>query len=331
MENIRHMMHMFLFSKGEPPLVPAIPSRETLPRLISVITPSLNQGVFIEACIESVRKQTYPHYEHIVVDGDSSDNTREVLGRYKHLRWISERDRGQSHALNKGIRMARGEYVFWLNSDDELMPGIFQDVVTAFDQANGPDVIVYGFQIIDEEGRYVGEKLPQARMKWMDGRFSPFDCFPTPAICFRRDIVTKNGGFEEGNHFVMDYEFLLRMRAQNANVAFRDFHAVRFRTYATQKSGTRNLGIRKLWMYKVNRRYWGKPWELKWWVYWYRARELMRWSTVGFLEEALVAKRQIRAFLLWLVLTIQRPTLLMSRTYWGYFLRTLTIRGPVRM
>ncbi len=95
------------------------------PLKLSVVTVSLNQAAYIEANIRSVLAQAYPGVEHIVVDGGSTDGTLDILKRYPHLRWISEPDTGQSNALNKGIAMATGEIVGWLNSDDTYEPGAF--------------------------------------------------------------------------------------------------------------------------------------------------------------------------------------------------------------
>ena len=84
--------------------------------LVSVVTPSLNQGAFIEQTIRSVLEQDYPYIEHIVVDGGSTDETLDLLSRHPHLRWISESDRGQAHALNKGFALADGEILGWINA-----------------------------------------------------------------------------------------------------------------------------------------------------------------------------------------------------------------------
>src|SRR5258706_10560429 len=92
--------------------------------LVTVVTPSLNQGHFIRATIESVLSQDYPHLEYIIMDGGSTDETAAVAAEYgTRLKWISEKDRGQSHAINKGFRMAKGDIVSWLNSDDLILPG----------------------------------------------------------------------------------------------------------------------------------------------------------------------------------------------------------------
>src|SRR5579864_7213135 len=98
--------------------------------LVTIVTPSYNQGRFIRATIESVLSQDYPSIEYIIMDGGSTDETAAVVGEYKgRLTFISEHDRGQSHAINKGFRMARGEIVSWLNSDDIILPGAVSHAV----------------------------------------------------------------------------------------------------------------------------------------------------------------------------------------------------------
>ena len=92
----------------------------SLPPLVSVVTPSLNQGQYIEEAIQSVLAQDYPRVEHIVVDGGSSDETLEILRRFPHLRWLSEPDDGQASAINKGFHMASGEIFAWLNALTDL-------------------------------------------------------------------------------------------------------------------------------------------------------------------------------------------------------------------
>ena len=93
---------------------------------ISVVTPSYNQGNFIEACIRSVLNQNYPNFEHIIIDNCSTDATSGVLKKYPHLNCIVEADRGQCDAINKGIRAASGDWILWLNADDYMLEGAFE-------------------------------------------------------------------------------------------------------------------------------------------------------------------------------------------------------------
>ena len=98
--------------------------------LVSIITPSYNHAAYIEQTIKSVREQEYPHIEHIVIDGGSTDNTVDILRRYEdRLTWVSEKDGGQTNAINKGFRKATGDIMAWLNSDDVYMPGAVRAVV----------------------------------------------------------------------------------------------------------------------------------------------------------------------------------------------------------
>ncbi len=101
---------------------------------ISIVTPSFNQGIFIEEAIKSVLSQGYSDLEHIIVDNCSTDTTASVLARYPHLKVICEPDQGQSDALNKGFKAATGDIVGWLNADDKYLPGCFGKVSLAFNE-----------------------------------------------------------------------------------------------------------------------------------------------------------------------------------------------------
>src|SRR5450755_863659 len=112
--------------------------------LVTIETPSYNQGCFIRATIESVLSQDYPQVEYIIMDGGSTDETASVVKDYaSRLTFISEKDRGQSHAINKGFRMAQGSILGWLNSDDLYLPGCIRSAVDAF-QRNAAAGAVYG-------------------------------------------------------------------------------------------------------------------------------------------------------------------------------------------
>lgn len=135
--------------------------------LISIITPSYNQGRYIEETILSVLNQDYPRVEYLVMDGDSTDNTREILAKYgTRLTWSSERDGGQADAINTGFRAATGDIFGWINSDDTYLPGALSKIVRYFQ--THPDIdLVYGEgHLVDADGvildRYPTEPFDRA-------------------------------------------------------------------------------------------------------------------------------------------------------------------------
>lgn len=315
---------MFLLPEEGRSEIPVIEERETAGDMISVITPSFNHGGFISSCIESVRKQTYPKFEHVIVDGGSTDETVGILKRYPGLKWVSERDRGQSHALNKAITMARGEYIFWLNADDELLPDALEDAVATFAREGRPDVIVYGFEMINMKGDYIGEKLPGPRMKWKDGLFSPVDCFPTPAIAFRRSVAERIGGFDESIHYPMDTEFLCRARARGYYVLFVDRYAVRYRWDENSKTYRTNSITPLVEQYHVHRRFWPKG--IRWWTYWIKSRVLRgNLYNRSFVIEC-GHKEYLKASVSWMLFLLNQPEFALKKNTWGIFLRALGMR-----
>jgi len=122
---------------------------------ISIVTPSFNGITTIRETIESVKSQEYPHWEHIVIDGGSTDGTVEVLKEYPHLTWISEKDEGHYHAMNKGVERATGEVVNILNADDCFRPGVLQKVGEAFRDHPDWDGLFGDIVYVDSEGREI--------------------------------------------------------------------------------------------------------------------------------------------------------------------------------
>jgi glycosyltransferase involved in cell wall biosynthesis len=187
--------------------------------LISIVTPSFNQAEFIAEAIASVRLQSYRNYEHLIVDGMSTDGTVAIIRalatgeEQTAIAWISEQDSGQSEALNKGFRRAKGEIIGWLNSDDRYLANCFEHVVKAFE--DNPDVdIIYGdYRFIDESG-----KLLRVR------REIDFNAFillylhilyiPTTATFFRRRIFDEGNLINESLQYAMDLDFFLRLEKQ---------------------------------------------------------------------------------------------------------------------
>lgn len=178
--------------------------------LVTIVTPSFNQGRFIRATIESVLEQDYPALEYIVMDAGSTDETASVVAEYAdRLTWISEPDDGQSHAINKGFKMASGEIVSWLNSDDVLVPGAVTKVVDAF--TSDPEVVlVYGDAVvIDETGMPFGSIETHEPDSWALANVA--DHIVQPASFYRRDALEAVGWVDESLHFAMDWDVLIRL------------------------------------------------------------------------------------------------------------------------
>lgn len=179
--------------------------------LVSIITPSFNQGRFLEQTMRSVLEQDYPRIEYIVIDGGSSDNSVEIIGKYadKLAYWVSERDKGQTDALNKGFSKAHGEFLAWMNSDDAYYPGAVSAAV-AYLQEHPEIGMVYGdLDFIDENDRVIGRfnaaQTDLARLR------RGFVHIPQPAAFFRAEHWRKVAPLDPSFYFAMDYDLWVRL------------------------------------------------------------------------------------------------------------------------
>jgi hypothetical protein len=174
----------------------------------SVITPSFRQGVFIERTILSVLAQENVTFDYVVCDGGSDDGTVEILQRYgDRLRWVSEPDRGQADAINKGIAMTQGEIIAWINSDDLYYPQAFEQVYAYF-AAHGDVDVVYGqAQWVDERDCII-EPFPTEKWNYRRLQQTCFLC--QPAVFFRRRLLEQMGSLDLSLHYCLDYELWLR-------------------------------------------------------------------------------------------------------------------------
>ena len=177
---------------------------------ISVITPSYNQGDYIEETILSITGQGYPSLEYIIIDGGSSDRTLDIIRQYsdKISYWVSEKDSGQSEAINKGLKRATGDIITWICSDDLLMPGSLFKAAELF--RNNPEVgVIHGKTILFANGK-------KDHIKGADPADLPMSYFaaipfPQPSSFFTKSALQKTGLLVNDLHYAMDYDFFIRM------------------------------------------------------------------------------------------------------------------------
>lgn len=212
------------------------------PPRISIITPTLNQAGFIEQTISSVLGQGYPDLEYIIIDGGSTDGTVDLIRKHeRHLAyWISERDAGQSNAINKGLKRATGDIIAYINSDDYYLDDAFKLVADAY--CENPDVDLFHgrCRIVDQFGAKVDERIGSIENYneildlwdvWWRRRN-----FVQPEVFWTKRINKKVGAFREDLNLVMDYEYWLRIFAAGGTARFIDAELAAFRLQPNQKS-----------------------------------------------------------------------------------------------
>jgi glycosyltransferase involved in cell wall biosynthesis len=203
---------------------------------LSVITPSFGQGQFIERTIQSVLAQNDPDWEYVICDGGSTDQTLEILrdygDHYPNLNWISEPDRGQADAINKGIAMTSGEIIAWINSDDIYYPAAFAAVRAVF-MAHPEVQVIYGqADYIDEQDRVL-EPYPTGGWNYQKLLENCYLCQPT--VFFKRSLVEACGNLNQQLHYCLDYELWLRF-GQQTNFYYLPQTLAGFRLYQDNKT-----------------------------------------------------------------------------------------------
>jgi len=184
---------------------------------ISVITPVYNGKKFIESCLQSVISQNCPLLEHLIIDGASSDGTVEIIkqyaSQYPHIRWISEKDRGQSSAMNKGIRMAQGKIIGILNCDDYYEPNVLPRILKIFETLPPSSFLAGNCRVFKDDGSiwYINKPCYLNISSILIGGDN--NQFPhNPASYFyHKSLHDKIGFFDESDHYAMDLDFIMRV------------------------------------------------------------------------------------------------------------------------
>lgn len=194
---------------------------------ISIITPVYNGKRFMEFCIKNVIDQNCQDVEHIIVDGGSTDGTVEIIksyaDRYKHVRWVSEKDRGQSDAMNKGVAMSKGEILGFLNADDYYEPNVLCRIAEIFKTLPEPSLLVGNCYLWNDKGEMFEVNKP-AKLHITDlmlgWNVNPYPVNPSQYF-YHKSLHQKIGPYSIQEHFTLDIDFLLRA-VQAAHVTYKD-------------------------------------------------------------------------------------------------------------
>jgi len=185
---------------------------------LSVITPSYNQEEFIERTIQSVLEQSIAPIEYFIFDALSTDNTISILKKYENsLTWFSEKDNGQAHAVNKGLKKVQGDIIGWINSDDIYYPDTFHHVIQFFTKNPNIDIVYGNANHIDANNLVIEAYNTEP---WDNERLKEVCFLSQPAVFFRRSVIKQYGYLNETLHYCMDYEYWLRLGIKGAKFAY---------------------------------------------------------------------------------------------------------------
>lgn len=210
--------------------------------LVSIIIPSFNQGHFIRETIDSVLNQDYKNIELIVMDGGSTDETVSILKGYKSkLKWVSEKDKGQADAINKGLKKAKGKILGYLNSDDFLMPGAIRKAVKALEGNSESGWVTGDYRIVDAGGKSIQnfvvlykKVLRTFANKYL---FAVANYVVQPSTFWKKELMDKVGYFDEKLHYCMDYDMWMKFyNISNPEIISSELSS--FRIHNQSKGGT---------------------------------------------------------------------------------------------
>ena len=251
----------------------------------SIVTPSFNQAAFIGRTIESVLGQGGGFdVEHWIIDGGSTDGTLDVLRRYgDRIKWVSEPDRGQVDAINKGFRRATGSIVGWLNSDDVYEPGAFEKVAAAFERAPEARWCFGLCRVIDERDREVRRGVTAYKNSWIR-RYSPTrllvcDFISQPAVFIKREVFGELGFLDETLDWAFDYEYWLRIAQRHEPLIINEYLAS-FRWHPSSKTSNLFYKAERAAL-RVAKRY-SRGHRLAYWLHvWFYVRILVAYTLMG--------------------------------------------------
>lgn len=224
------------WAEATPPVPDLMPNGNAWPK-ISIVTPSFNQGEFIEETIRSVLLQGYPDFEYIIIDGGSTDKSTEIIEKYSpwlHYR-VSEPDTGQSNAINKGFKMATGELYAYINSDDFYEPDAFKIAAVVFMKHKRPNLLAGDCIVFDES--IIKRTFKAWWPEHIGHLLKPFgSTFAQPAAFWSRDIYEQVGGFDENLHYAFDREFFLKIGLTGTVPLIIGQPLARYRDHASTKT-----------------------------------------------------------------------------------------------
>jgi glycosyltransferase involved in cell wall biosynthesis len=221
------------WTKETSPLPATAPGGRPWP-LISIVTPSFNQGAYLEETIRSILLQGYPNLEHILIDGGSNDGSVAIIKKYERwfAYWVSERDHGQAHAINKGLARCTGEIFNWINSDDYMIAGALGKIAAAFTGADAVAGVVLNFDEKGHQEYLVPSKLDMENLVFA----SQSTKWHQPGVWMRRDNVAACGGIDESYHYSFDWDLTIRYLGLFPRVIYLEDVFVHFRLHPQSKT-----------------------------------------------------------------------------------------------